>query len=138
MLMSKDEMMDACVVYFMELAEKLKDTHEIVASCNQDRTMYLIPKGSIDQLSYYEKPVDSYRVSDHWNWYASTFKCSDSKLVQCYNVDLPWAKKRFAEGKATKPIYACQVAYFGDDKRYHHVFGEKYSRKEKGWDWVTE
>lgn len=127
------EMVDACKEHFMLLTKNLEETHEIVGSCNNDISMYLIPKGSIEQLSYNSKPQDSYRLSDHWNWYANLKRCSDEHYIQCYNVDMPWAKKRIADGKASKPVFGICVAYYGDDNKYHHVFGEKFDRKQRTW-----
>lgn len=133
--MTREEKMNACLMYFEELSEKLKDTHEVIRSCNGDASAYLIPKGSIEELSYYSKPADSYRVSDHWNWFASTKKCENAKYIQCLSVDLPWARRREVDGKATRPVIGYQVAYFGSDKKYHHVFGEKFNRRTKEWSW---
>lgn len=131
--MTKKEKELACKLYFDNLCEKLKDTHEVVGSCNKDMSVYLIPKGTVAELSYYGKPIDSYRFSDHWNWFSNVKKCSDSKMVQCNCVDLPWPKKRNGEGLPSSPIFGVCVAYYGEDKKYHHVFGEKFNRKTKEW-----
>lgn len=122
-----------CIDYFNNLYEKLCLTHELVISCNDDISMYLVPKGTKNQITYSSKPVDSYRVSDHWNWFANLKKCPYEKYVQCFNVDLPKAKPRTEEGKASKPVYGIQVAYFGKDQKYHHVFGEKFDRTNGKW-----
>lgn len=127
------DMVEECKEQFMLLAKKLEETHEIVGSCNNDISMYLIPKGSIDELSYSSKPHDSYRFSDHWNWYANLKKCPDEHYIQCFNTDLPWPKKRIAEGKASKPINAICIGYFGEDNKYHHFFGEKLDKKQHIW-----
>jgi len=124
---------EECLAYFMDLVKKLADTHELISSCNKDTTLYLIPKGTIDQLTYTSKPVDSYRFSDHWNWYANVNKCPNEHYVQCYNVDMPRVKPRAEAGKPSKPVFGICVAHFGDDMKYHHVFGEKFDRKTKVW-----
>lgn len=118
-----------CKSYFDYLAEKLKDTHEVVPSCNNDESRYLIPKGTIDQLTYQSKPVDSYRFSTHWNWYANVNKCPDPDYVQCHNRDLPKAKRRLEEGKPSKPVLGICVARFGEDGFYHTVYGEMYRNR---------
>lgn len=121
----KEYKMYYCMGKFMELAEKLKDTHDIVGSCNKDATIYLIPKGTEDQLTYYGKPEDSYRISDHWNWYANVKKCPDETHVQCHCVDLQKPRRRVDE-RATRPRDGVCIAYYGSDHKYHHVFGERY------------
>ncbi len=112
-----------CKKYFYELADELSSTHEIVGSCNHDVSLYLIPKGSIGELSYSSKPENSYRFSDHWNWYANVNKNPDENYIQCHNVDLPGPSKRLAPGKASKPVYGVCVAKFKDGK-YHTVCGD--------------
>ena len=119
-----------CLQVFMKLAEDLKDTHEIIGSCNKDRSIYLIPKGSIDDLSYYGKPVDSYRISDHWNWYASITRCSDEGRIQCHNVDLKYPQDRI-DGRATRPVSGVCIAYYDIDGKYHTVFGELYDKAKR-------
>lgn len=122
-----------CKAYFNYLVQKLEDTHELVPSCNNDESMYLIPKGTIDQLTYQSKPVDSYRFSTHWNWYANTNKCPDSNYIQCWNRDLPRPKPRPEEGKPSKPILGICVARFGKDGVYHTVYGEVFNSKKRMW-----
>lgn len=131
--MKNEQKKELCRRYFDALAEKLKATHEVVSSCNKDESMYLIPKGTISELSYYGKPVDSYRYSTHWNWYANTKKCNDPAYVQCNNADLPRAKHRSGEGLASKPVFAICIAYFGSDLQYHHIYGERFDFSEKRW-----
>ena len=135
MAMSVSMKKNLCRDYFYYLVDTLKDTHELVESCNADETLYLIPKGSISELSYTSKPVDSYRYSDHWNWYANLKKCPVGRYIQCYNPDLPRAKPRAGEGLASKPVKATCIAYYGEDKKYHTIYGEKFDRKEKTWSW---
>lgn len=122
-----------CKGYFGYLVQKLADTHELVPSCNNDESMYLIPKGTIDQLTYQSKPVDSYRFSTHWNWYANVNKCPDPNYVQCWNVDLPRPKQRAAEGKPSKPVLGICVARFGEDHLYHTVYGEVFNYRKRMW-----
>lgn len=131
--MTAREKKDACRAYFMELVQKLKDTHVLVPSCNRDKSLYLVPIGTEDQITYLSKPLDSYRYSDHWSWYSTLEKCPVDWYVQCFNYDLPKPKRREAYGKASKPIYAIQVAYYDGDRKYHHVFGEKFIRNENRW-----
>lgn len=137
-ILSFGEKKELCRKYWNDLCELLKENHEVVASCNADETCYLIPKGTIDKLSYNGKPVDSYRYSDHWNWYANIAKCADEKHVQCECIDMPRAKARPAYGKPSKPIIGICVAYYGQDHVYHHVFGEKFNRTAKQWSFETD
>ncbi len=125
-----------CTNFYNELSEKLSETHQIVGSCNQDISSYLIPNGTDGDISYYGKPSDSFRISDHWNWYSSLKKCKDKNCIQCYSEDVPSPRQRLAEGKASKPRFAIQVAYYDKDNKYHHVFGDKYDRKTKSWSFV--
>ena len=127
---------ELCVNYFDRLCKKLEGTHVLVASCNNDCSMYLVPKGSESQITYSSKPINSYRFSDHWNWYANVKKCPDENYIQCLNIDLPRAKPRNAEGKASKPVFGICVAYFDADSKYHHVYGEKFNRSTREWCFV--
>lgn len=125
-----------CNEWLDQLAEALKETHVIVGSCNKDNTRYLVPKGTEKEITYYGKPANSFRVSDHWNWKSSLEKCKNEHYIQCFSKDLPWAKVRNAEGKASKPITACCVMHFGSDKLYHAAYGECFIRETKEWTWV--
>ena len=125
-----------CTEFFNKLTDALKETYEEVASCNKDITKYLIPNGTISELSYTSKPEASFRFSDHWNWFSNTKKCPDAHYVQCFTKDAPWTKKRKAPGKASTPVYSISVCYFGPDNKYHCVFGEKLDRRTKTWSWV--
>lgn len=124
-----------CKAYscFYDLAKALSDYYEIIPSCNKNASIYLVPKGTADQLSYYGKPVNSFRVSIYWNWYSSLTRCNNPKYIQCYCPDLPFAKKRPEPEKASKPILASLVAFYGPDTTYHHVFGDRFDRKTKTW-----
>lgn len=131
------EMKALCTEFFTELADILKDKYEVVESCNADFSKYLVPKGTADQITYHSKPDKSFRISDHWNWYANIKKCSNPKYVQCLSVDLPWPKRRKEEGKASNLIWGIQVSVIGDDGKYHVVFGEKFDRKTQRYSWVS-
>lgn len=134
--MTIDEKKTACTKFFDILADLMKEEYEVVASCNADFSRYLVPKGTADQITYSGKPDKSFRISDHWNWFANLNKCSDPNYIQCLSVDLPWARKRIEDGKASKSITGVQVSVIGDDGKYHVVFGEKFDRKTKAWSWV--
>lgn len=133
--MTLTEKKEKCTQFFNELVLKLNN-YEVVESCNHDFSRYLVPVGTADQISYESKPDKSFRISDHWNWYANLKKCPNPHYIQCYSVDLPWAKKRLAEGKASNPVFGVQVAMIGDDGKYHVVYGEKFNRKTKTWEWI--
>lgn len=126
--------MDQCDEFINKLASILGDNYEMVASCNKDLSRYLVPKGTKDQITYYGKPEMSFRVSDHWNWYSSTEKCTNERYVQCFSMDLPNPRPRPAPGVGTNAISAYQVA-IQVDGRYHHVFGDKYNRRIRRWEW---
>lgn len=126
--------LEACNKFFDKLAYELRDSYEVIGSCNKDSSRYLIPKGTESQITYYGKPALSFRVSDHWSWYSNTKKCADKNYIQCHSMDLPRPKRRKAEGKASDPIIACQVAIIGPDGNYHHVFGDKFN----GIEWTYE
>lgn len=134
--MTKTEKYSACQEFFDQLVSLLEETHERLASCNNDISAYLIPKGTMEQVSYYGKPANSFRISDHWSWRANLNKCSKPNYIQCLSVDVPHAKPRIDTGKPSKPIFAIQVAYCGEDGKYHCVFGEKFDPKTKQWSWV--
>ena len=136
MNITKEEKIMKCEEFFSSLSAILNGTHEVIRSCNQDLSQYLIPKGTIQDLSYYSKPAKSFRISDHWNWYSSLKKCSKPNYIQCLSVDIPRADKRSDYGRATKPKYGIQVSVIGGDGKYHAVYGEVYDRKTKTWSWL--
>ena len=123
-----------CTRFFENLVFLLDGKYELVQSCNGDFSKYLVPIGSSCDITYYGKPADSFRISDHWNWYSNINKCSNLNYIQCLNVDLPWAKPRKDE-KATRPIIAYQVALIGSDGKYHSIYGETYNRNKHKWTW---
>lgn len=134
--MDKKIKIEKCVEFYNELSKRLTSTHEVVGSCNQDISSYLIPIGSIDELTYERKPQNSFRFSDHWNWYSNVNKCPDEHYIQCYSPDIPYARPRLSPGKASKPRFGISIAYF-DGCRYRVIFGEKFDRKTKTWYFVT-
>jgi len=136
-----EEKFKECRIYFDTLAALLKPLgYEVVASCNADLSAYLVPAGTKDQITYYGKPELSFRVSDHWNWYSNLKKCSDPNEVQCWSEDVASPRKRDIKepNKATKPRHACQVAFYGQDHRYHCIFGEKFVWPGNHYIWYKE
>ena len=133
--MTIQEKIEKCQEFYNELCTFLSGKYENIQSCNNDMSAYLIPNGTLSQLSYYGKPEKSFRISDHWNWYSSERKCALSNYIQCFSLDAPWPQKRPAPGKASKPRAAIQVAFYGSDNKYHAVFGEVYNHKTKTWEW---
>ena len=133
----EDKMIE-CRKFLDALADILGEGFSLIASCNRDLSAYLVPKGTEKEISYYGKPVGSFRISDHWNWLSSLKRCSDPDMVQCRSLDIPWRRKRDPQNPtaATKPWVGVQVAYYGADGCYHCVFGEKFDRQTKTWSWV--
>ena len=137
--LSSNEKLIRCGNFIASLAYLLGPRYELLPSCNKDISRYLIPAGSKHELSYYGKPDKSFRFSDHWNWYSSTKKCTDEKMVQCRSLDMPWARHRVDPGKATKPRYGIQVCIYNkSDGCYHHIYGDKFDRETKTWTWVDD
>lgn len=138
--MTINEKIRACEAFLLALAEELKDDYELVAAFENRKKgsdKYLVPKGTEEQITYYGKPNDSFRCSTHWNWRETLEKCNKENYIQCLNVNLPFAKKRKAEGEPSDPILAEQVAILGKDGKYHAVFGEIYDRKTREWQWLN-
>ena len=129
---------DKCNVFFDKLCEVLANEYDVVNSpWTKDR--YLVPKGTADQITYYTKPMSSFRVSDHWNWFAPTNKCDKQSMIQCYSVDLPFAHDRAGDKKSKgsySRIDAAQVGFVCPDGKYRAVYGEIYDRKTKTWSWL--
>ena len=125
-----------CNQFFDELAGLLSSTYELVGSCNQDFSRYLVPNGTVPEITYHSKPAYSFRISDHWNWWANLKKCKDENYVQCRSLDMPWVGQRKAPGMASEPRKGFQVAFCDKDGIYHHVFGEKFDRQTRTWSWV--
>ncbi len=133
--MDRTEKLQKCQEFFTTLSERLNATHTVVGSCNRDISAYLIPTGTDKEITYHSKPANSYRISDHWNWKSNLKKNPDATYIQCYSPDLPWCKQRFAPGKASPPILATSVCYFDGDV-YKVIYGERYDRKTRSWEWV--
>ena len=72
----------ACENFFSELTRILDGKYEVVGSCNQDISRYLIPAGTKEQITYYGKPELSFRISDHWSWDSNVKKCHDTREPQ--------------------------------------------------------
>jgi hypothetical protein len=140
--MSKvSEKIRKCNKFFYQLAELLKDDYEIVYPFGKNgfsSDKYLVPKGTKDKISYYGKPVGSFRFSTHWNWRESLDKCTNERYIQCLNVDLPFAKKRDNATGRSKPIMAEQIAYYGIDCKYHAIYGEMINKKTHKWEWLED
>ena len=130
------EKLEMCNAFFNGLVNILADRYEVLPSCNKDNSRYLVPKGTADQVSYYGKPVMSFRVSDHWNWYSNLDKCQWPTYIQCNSDDVMKAKLRENETHGTNARRAYQVAVQMSDGRYHHVFGEKWDRSKRIYNWV--
>jgi len=128
--------MEKCREFFNALAVILQDSYDVMGSCNVDQTLYLVPSGTQDQVTYASKPDKSFRVSDHWNWYANTKKCQNERYIQCWSLDVPYPRQRIAPGKASKPRTAIQVSVIGKDGKYHAVYGEFFDRRTKTWGWL--
>lgn len=130
------EKFNKCWDFFNELSYLLSEQYEIVKSCNQDLSRYLIPKGTIDELTYTGKPIKSFRLSDHWNWYSNLKKCPDENYIQCFSTGAPNAKRRTEPGKATSPVTAIQVCLYCKDGKYRCVYGERFNKNTKQWEWI--
>lgn len=130
----RNEQIRMCREFFEKLATALSETHEILPSCNNDFSRYLCKKGTLEEVTYFSKPEDSFRVSDHWQWYANLLKCPDPHYIQCFSREFPRAKNREREGYAGKAIIADCVAFFKDGA-YHIVYGEYWDKKERKWKW---
>lgn len=96
---------------FEDLAEKLKETHILVGSCNNDNSRYLVPKGHENEMSYTGHPEGTIRISDHWSWYANIVKCPNAEFIQC-NLQGAYARSRKEEGKAGDPNMAICIAIY--------------------------
>lgn len=110
---------DEAKEFFMKLVEEKSETHELVGSCNKDCSMYLIPKGTIAQVSYEGKPADSYRLSDHWHWYAN-LKKAPMETIQCAvkGMPAPAPRKGEQQEKAGEALWFSAVAYTRDGNEY--------------------
>ena len=133
--MTYEEKSKKCSDFFDALSEFLSDIYKVMPSCNNDISKYLVPAGTESEVTYVSKPKNSFRFSDHWNWYANTKKCPDPDYVQCNSADAPWPKERLKPGKASFPVQALQCCVMEDDGLYHVIFGERYNRDTGEWTW---
>lgn len=128
-----------CQKFFNDLAVLLKGKYVIVNSCNKDVSKYLVPIGTENEVTYYGKPLFSFRISDHWNWYSSKSKCENLSFVQCMNVDVQYPRVRDPKDpeKGTQAQHAVQVGFYGPDKKYHHVYGDRWNPQKHRYEWKT-
>lgn len=126
---------ERCNTFFDELAKYLEGSYVVVGSCNQDFSRYLVPVGREHEITYHSKPAGSFRISDHWNWYANVKKCRDPHYIQCQSLDAPPTKARKANGYASEPRHTIQVCYFDEDNKYHCVFGEVWDGHTHSYHW---
>ena len=148
------EQAEACIKFFKKMAELLGDDYEMVGTgkCRRgghfliegtDKGIfriadhYLYPFGTESKITYYTKPYWSFRISDHWNWFAPLKQCKDEKFLQCFNVDLPRLTTRKDDDRLNY-VSAIQVALFGnhDDEAYHCVYGAYKDHETHEWKWM--
>ena len=131
------EKQEKCNQYFNGLYELLKDTHDRRTNKTRDRRpdKYIFPKGTGDEITNVGKPKDSFRYSNKWNFYKNG-KGEMLPEVQCYSEDFPHAHTDSLGHGPQGSVLAYSVCFYGEDGRYHVVYGERYNRKTKKWDWV--
>ena len=134
--MTITEKLALCYRFFYDLGEILMGDYEFVGSCNRDCSEYLIPNGTLEEITYCSKPALSFRISDHWNWYSNIRKNPNPAYIQCWSVDIPSPNPRPEPGKPSKPKVGIQVSVIGGDGKYHVVYGERYDKKRKTWGWL--
>lgn len=127
----RDTWMDMCNEYFDELAEALKSSHEIVESVHGGGSRYLVLKGTGSEITYYGKPLCSFRVSDHWNWHANLRKCINPHHIQCFCKDIHYPFRRPSKDQASRAVLSCSLGYYGIDRQYHVVCGEVWDSETK-------
>lgn len=115
----------------------LGDKWVVVESCNKDFSKYLVIEGDEKGITYYGKPACSFRISDHWNWFSNLNKCEDPFYIQCNSLDMPYPRYR-PDSKPTKPRYGVQVCFTQDGETYTCVYGDRFNRKTKTWEWVED
>lgn len=108
----------------------------LMDSCNNDNTRYCVPRGTANQVTYYGKPENSIRISDHWSWYSNLKRCKEKDNIQCYNIDMPSPTERLAEGKASLPIEAAAIAIYYDNA-YHTIAGAYIDCNTGEWRWKS-
>lgn len=136
------EKLEKCKVFMNELFDELnqsfKDYHPIMeTSPFCPNSGYICREEEKNMNSWNSKPKDSFRCSDHWNWYANLNKCEDEHYIQCYTKDAIWTRPRYEKCKehGTKPRMSAMVGYFGSDNMFHCIYGEKFNRNTKTWTW---
>ena len=130
------EKYEKCQRFFDNLRILLWDSYNVIESCNADLSAYLVPAGTENEVTYRGKPVNSFRISDHWNWYANVNKCEDPLYIQCHSIDVIEPLPRPKEGKPSEARRAIQVAIYSKDGKYHCVYGEKFDRRKRRWTWI--
>ena len=126
-----------CNEYFNGLCELLNETYEHHANRTKDHRpdKYLYPKGTVREITYSSKPKNSFRFSSKWNFY----KDGQGRMlpeVQCYSEDFPNAHTDSLGHGPQGSVLAYSVCFYGEDGHYHVVYGERYNRKTRKWDWV--
>ena len=134
--MTNQEKRVKCIAFFRELKRALSNEYSYKKVGKVMTDYYLFPNGTRDDISYYGKPDKSLRFSYHWNWYTNLDKCSDPTYIQCNSVDMPVARDRNEVYESSKPRYGYQVAFYGPDKKYHCIYGEKFDRRTREWVWI--
>ena len=129
-----------CKAFFMDLCDILEKNgyqHSIANNRNSFKfSAYLFPAGAKDEITYYGKPLNSFRFSNYWNWYAPLSRCKNKWVIQCFTKDMPRTKKRESDEKGSKAIIGNAVCVMGGDEEYHVVYGEVFDRKTKTWKWL--
>lgn len=132
--------LDSCIEFFNQVAALLTDIYEVLpGKSRQWRSFCLVPKGTINQVTYYGKPMNSLRVAMNWNWRAGLDRCTNPKHIQCVTPDLPYVKPRPKDHPewSSPPVFGNMVALFDTDNKYHCIFGEKFNRDTKTWTWIN-
>lgn len=132
---------NACKAFYYELGYILTANGEYENKISNNRnsnkfSAYLVPKGTKNEITYFSKPLNSFRFSNYWNWYAPYSKCNDKWVIQCFTEDMPRTKKRNGEGLESEPVLGTAVCIMGKDEEYHVVYGEIFDRKTKSWSWL--
>jgi len=151
----QQEKAESCIQFFTKLSELLSDDYEVARSGSKEFMIvhkhefgdmfrlsdhYLVPFGTKQQITYYNKPHWSFRISDHWNWYESVDVCRSKNYIQCFNVNLPRSKRYVNTDERSIPVSAFQVAIYGnyDDEAYHCVYGEYKDKETNQWSWMEK
>ena len=144
------EQAELCIKFYNQLAELLENDYQTTGDMFLEETNtgkfhlrdnYIYPFGTRKQITYYNKPYWSFRISDHWNWYDTIHKCKQRNYIQCFNVDLPRRLKRtVADDICSHPFNAIQVAIYGnhDDEAYHCVYGTYKDKESREWRWMEK